>query len=152
MNTNFTKTEIIDMLYNLMNQRPGLDPHDYISNWADVHGRAAYRQDQRRTIEQLHDARTLIASVINSQITSAELASAFDCSFSGRLTLTPDGLHYCTGQYYPTEYRAAVCAVLASALWEYHRPDCMNDPKPGDSIRAKFRRMFGKSIQSRWFN
>jgi hypothetical protein len=30
-------------------------------------------------------------------------------------------IDYCTGQYWPTEYRRAVCAVLASALWEYTR-------------------------------
>lgn len=35
------------------------------------------------------------------------------------------GVGYCTGQYFPTEYRRAVCAVLASALWDYVREHCM---------------------------
>lgn len=30
-------------------------------------------------------------------------------------------IDYCTGQYWPTEYRRAVCAVLASALRDYQR-------------------------------
>lgn len=32
-------------------------------------------------------------------------------------------LDYCTGQYWPTEYRAAACAVLASVLWGWFRSD-----------------------------
>lgn len=34
-----------------------------------------------------------------------------------------DFLDYCTGQYWSTEYRRAVCAVLARALWDYWRAD-----------------------------
>lgn len=37
-------------------------------------------------------------------------------------------LEYCAGQYWPTEYRAAACAVLASALWSYKRDRCMPEP------------------------
>lgn len=85
-------------------------------------------------------------------------------------------LDYCTGQYWPTEYRAAACAVLAAALWDYKRSKCMPAPfkvygsdhdwyafktsagglpKPvsaGDWLRSSFRRDFGRSIQSRWFD
>lgn len=34
-------------------------------------------------------------------------------------------LDYCTGQYWPTEYRKAACAVLASAVWSWMRDECM---------------------------
>ena len=84
------------------------------------------------------------------------LIDASERAFSGRLSIVEnDGkvtIDYCTGQYWPTEYRAVVCAVLASALWEYHLPDIQNTDNKGDAIRAKFRRMFGRGIQSRWFN
>lgn len=51
------------------------------------------------------------------------------------------------------EYRAAACAVLASALWDYYRANIPPETeKKGDKLRAKFRRMFGDSIASRWFN
>lgn len=45
-----------------------------------------------------------------------------DCLHKPRDVATVD---YCTGQYFPTEYRRAVCAVLASALWDYTRENAM---------------------------
>jgi hypothetical protein len=63
-------------------------------------------------------------------------------------------LDYCTGQYWPTEYRRAACAVLASALWAYQRDNLKPDPdcRPGDVLRAHFRKEFGRRIANRWFN
>lgn len=75
-------------------------------------------------------------------------------------------LEYCTGQYWPTEYRRAVCAVLASAIWYWWREKCMPlgftehpaDPprydglSAGDYLRRNARREFGRAIASRWFN
>jgi hypothetical protein len=82
-------------------------------------------------------------------------------------------LDYCTGQYWPTEYRRAACAVLASALWAYKRDRCMPDPitrgdtptyllrgngkspdavNAGTWLRSSFRRDFGRGIANRWFD
>ncbi len=80
-------------------------------------------------------------------------------------------IEYDCGQYLPTEYRAAVCAVLASALWAWTRehampPRCNADGEDylypdhvsktvvsaGDWLRAHFAREFGRGIASRWFN
>ena len=81
-------------------------------------------------------------------------------------------LDYCTGQYFPTEYRKAVCAVLASALWGYFRaniaesmtedgPDGQKYAGPvkalrgmsyGDAIRATARRELSRGVARRWFN
>ncbi|HEY4356011.1 MAG TPA: hypothetical protein VGN16_09710 [Acidobacteriaceae bacterium] len=74
-------------------------------------------------------------------------------------------LDYCTGQYWPTEYRRAACAVLASAIWYWWREECMPEPttvddgnkrydnlSAGDFLRRNARREFGRGIQSRWFN
>jgi hypothetical protein len=61
---------------------------------------------------------------------------------------------YCTGQYWPTEYRKAACAVLSQAIWNWTRTQCMpaDTAKPGDYLRASFKREFGRGMASRWFN
>lgn len=83
-------------------------------------------------------------------------------------------IEYTTGQYFPTEYRRAACAVLASALWAYAREnmpkpngkitrfdsegeflsehDNIEGKTPGDWLRAHFARRFGRNIAARWFN
>ncbi len=79
--------------------------------------------------------------------------------FSGRLTITPqndgDGfsIDYCVGQYWPTEYRRAVCAVLASAIWNRLREDLPPEiENRGDAIRKNARRELGRTLAARWFN
>jgi hypothetical protein len=76
---------------------------------------------------------------------------------------------YCTGQYFPTEYRRAVAAVCATALWRHVADHCMPEPelmhnsetgetlhrykgkRAGDWLRDHFRKEFGRGIASRWF-
>jgi hypothetical protein len=130
-------------------KRPGLDPRDYISSWSDTEGRKAYAAEVRSITKDLHHARALLTAVRLSSITEAQLVEAFR-AFSGRLSWDGQRLDYCTGQYYPTEYRKAVCAVLASALWGYYRTDCGCDT--GDKIRAAARRNLPRAIALRWFN
>ena len=129
--------------------RPGLDPREYMRDWRDTEGRKAYASDVRSITKDLHHARALLTAVRLSGITEAQLVTAFR-SFSGRLSWDGNSLDYCTGQYYPTEYRKAVCAVLASALWCYFREDCCCDT--GDKIRLAARRALPRAIVSRWFN
>jgi hypothetical protein len=77
---------------------------------------------------------------------------------------------YCTGQYFPTEYRKAVCAVLSQAIWNWTSAHAMPAPtlhhnsetgetvqrfkglRVGDYLRASFKREFGRGMASRWFN
>jgi hypothetical protein len=147
---NASKNEIVSLLSAWIHQRPGLE----YANYGD---RQAYRCEVRNITAQLHDARTLLAAVSISSMTAEQLAEGFR-AYSGRLQLVEnaDGikLEYCTGQYFPTEYRAAACAVLAYALWEYQRNDfdVQDASNKGDAIRAKFRRIFGRTIANRWFN
>ena len=129
--------------------RPGLDPRNYISSWSDTEGRKAYAAEVRSITKDLHHARALLTAVRLSGITEAQLVTAFR-SFSGRLSWDGQRLDYCTGQYYPTEYRRAVCAVLASALWCYFREDC--NCTTNDKIRLAARRALPRAIVSRWFN
>ena len=182
------KQQIITALYAWVAQRPGLE----FGNYGDVKG---YRAELRSITRDLQDARTPLRAVELSGITGEELAQAFGRAYSGRLSWDGKRLDYCTGQYWPTEYRRAACAVLASALWYYHRD---NMPAPryqaagfgmgwptmeeaqesakryapaivsidkvyrdqkrgqwacgGAYLRGKCRELYGRGIQSRWFN
>lgn len=168
------REQILAALRAHIESRPGIEPGNYAS-WRD------YRSESRAVTRDLHTARRLLGEVgRHESIGEAELRAAFR-AFSGRLTLTdrPDGsvaIDYCTGQYYPTEYRKAACAVLASALWDWMRDHCMPAPQDqtvyagrsapaplapkvtydgksaGDWLRSAFRREFGRSIADRYFN
>lgn len=167
----FERAQCIAALWAWIKQRPGLEPGNYISHGADHAGRQAYASEIRSITKDLHQARTLLRAVeiAPSSITMDRLREAFSRAFSGRLTWTYSELdkggrlEYCTGQYWPTEYRRAVCAVLASALWDARR-ECMPAPTvvdgderyqgktAGDWIRSSFRREFGRGLASRWFS
>jgi len=131
------KQAIIAALRAFMNQRSGIE----FGNYGDV---KSFRAEQRSITKDLHQARELMRAVeLSDSITANDLLVAAKGAFSGRLTITlkdhmlaaPAGVEwkpelrasidYCTGQYFPTEYRRAVCAVLASALWEHTREHCM---------------------------
>ena len=168
-----TKQQILEALNTWIKQRPGLE----FGNYGAL---ASYRAELRQIAKDKRDAETLLtAAALRDSITAEDLTAAFH-AYSGRLTLSEDKgrakLDYCTGQYWPTEYRKAACAVLASALWERKREDMpkpdgkitkvhgagqfahesehdnINGMTPGDWIRSSFRREFGRSIQSRWFD
>jgi hypothetical protein len=156
------KEAILDALHKFARQRAGLE----FGNYGDV---KAFRSEQRRITNDLHQARELLRAVAwRDSITGDALEAAFSSAYSGRLTckVTPHAtvctdskeralaslwdvaLSYCAGQYFPTEYRKAVCAVCASALWDNARKDY----KTGDALRAYFKREFGPAIARRWFN
>lgn len=160
---NNEKQTILNALYAWIHQRPGLDYGNYCEP-------KSYRAELRSIQKDLHDARLLLRSVELSSITADELKEAFR-AYSGRMTWDGKKLDYCTGQYWPTEYRRVVCAIAASALWEHKRWKCMPAPdriehKPEDGyvpetyhglrardwLRMQFRKEYGKGIQERWFN
>lgn len=131
MNPDTLKQAICDALATFIRSRPGFE----YANYGDA---ASYRADVRRAARQKRDAETMLAAVRwRDSITGADLIEA---ARGGRLTIevNPAGtvggimrpvvrIDYCTGQYYPTEYRAGVCRVLASALWNWQRE---NMPAP----------------------
>jgi hypothetical protein len=169
------KATIIAMLRTWIRQRPGLE----FGNYGQI---APYRAELRQIAKDKRDAETLLRAVEwRDSITAEDLLAAFPRAFSGRLRLEQrdDGkwaLDYCTGQYWPTEYRKAAAAVLASVLWDRARADMpapsgkvkrtsgvgpfahesehdsIEGLSPGDWLRRHFRREFGRSIQSRWFD
>jgi hypothetical protein len=97
----------------------------------------------------------MLRYVSTSQMPTETLQEAFR-AFSGRLSLVegPGGsvsCDYCTGQYFPTEYRAAACAVLSTACWDYWRTDFPISNNIRKDILKRARRIFGRGIASRWF-
>ena len=153
-----TAEPILHALEKYTARRPGLDPRLYITPGDWRNGLRAYRAESRSVTRDRHDAEYLLRQVALSQITGAQLVEAARHAFAGRLEIrqTERGveLEYTAGQYEPTEYRAAVCAVLASALWYHHRDGLKPEPgqSAGDAIRAKFRRLYGRRIARRWFD
>lgn len=168
------KENILNALDAFVRQRAGLE----YGNYNDV---VSYRAEQRSITKDLHHYRTLRAAVAwRDSLTAADLIRAFRDAYSGRLSLQPatgpivgDGfsLSYCTGQYFPTEYRKAACAVLASAFWAWTRDQAMpseiisngekfyphcnggkNLQYGGDWLRGKFKKEFGAGLASRYFN
>ena len=138
-------------------QRPGIDPRNYISpgcwNREDV---ANYRRECRQVTQDLHDFRIILASVERSEMSALDIMAATR-AYSGRLEIlytAAEGyrIRYCTGQYFPTEYRKAACAVLAQALWDYYREDVQGHPRPGDKLREKFARMFPRRVARGYFS
>lgn len=142
--TTATKSALVTLLANWIKQRPGLE----YGNYGNV---SAYRSELRNITRQRHDAETLLASVaLADNISASDILAAFPQAFSGRLSFDAENqkLEYCAGQYWPTEYRAAACAVLAYVLWAEARGHL----KTGDELRKHFRQQFGAAIQKRWFD
>lgn len=150
---------IIDALYQFINQRPGLEPRNYISHWQDSNGRRAYRSESRSITRDLHVARTLLRQIELREISfpAEKIIDAARHSFSGRLSIKVDdsgavSIDYCTGQYFPTEYRKAVCALCAALLWDAKRDDIpATIENKGDYLRRSFAREFGRGVAGAWF-
>lgn len=142
---NATKEQIITALYKFISQRPGMD----YGNYGDV---SSYRSDYRGILKDYDHARQMLRFVeMSDSITGEDIVKASTHAFSGRLEWSDEKMKwsYCTGQYFPTEYRAAACAVLASVLWAWFRDQCGYET--GDAIRKAARNNFGKGIQQAWF-
>lgn len=139
-----TKTAIINALRAFINQRSGI-------NYANYGDRTAFLGDYRPIVTRGQHARQLLAQVaLRDSITAKDIAKATR-AYSGRLQLVErDGkvaCAYCTGQYFPTEYRNAACAVLAQCLWDYWASGL----ETGDEIRAMAKRELGRGIANTWF-
>lgn len=166
------KELVINALRKWIAQRPGLE----FGNYGDA---SAYRSEMRSITKDRHHAEQLLGQVAwRDSITGAQIIEAAKHAYSGRLSITVcDGsvtIDYCTGQYWPTEYRRAVCAVLAAVLWDYWRDnmpaatgkkylrnsegkeigsvDLHGGLSPGDWLRKKAKQELGRSVGSRWFN
>lgn len=132
--------EITNALRAFILQRPGFEPGLY----AGAPG--AYRADYRKCLRDRDDALFLLARVESASAEGEMLACLLEQLRFGRLCLVGDSLEYTTGQYFPTEYRAAACDVLARALWHY----LAGDSADASGVRRQARLLFGRRIASRW--
>ena len=100
--TQLTKSEILEKLSTFIRQRPGLE----FGNYGE---RKSYFSEMRSITKDRHHAETLLNAVAwRDSITADKLIEATR-AFSGRLQFNENGdIEYCTGQYWPTEYRKAV--------------------------------------------
>lgn len=134
-----TRAELLHALRAFIGQRPGLES----ANYAGAPG--AYHADKRDIMQARANALTLLNYIAHHAIglDADRILRASESTFRGRLSWDADRKewHYAAGQYYPTEYRRAVCAVLAAALWDYWR-DTMHEPT-ADKIHALARETFG---------
>ena len=138
------KSTIIAALRKWIAQRPGLE----FGNYGDP---VAYRAEVRSIGKDLQHARAMINYVAWHDSITADMI--LDAAKSGRLSIVVKGdkvtINYVTGQYWPTEYRRAVCSLMSSVIWYWLRENC--DYKTGDDIRKAARRELGQSIARRWF-
>jgi hypothetical protein len=136
------KCHIISALYRHIAQRSGIDIRNY-------YDREAAMGDYRMILRDGRHARAMLRAVELSSMTADNLIFGFR-AYSGRLSYdAARGCEYVTGQYFPTEYRAAACAVLANALQRHYGTD-----ETGFSVKrahAWAKRNLGRAIANRWF-
>ena len=116
------KTDIIEALRKFISKRSGIDFRNY---WDGnrVESMANFLSDYRPMMQDGRDARAMLKKIeATDGITATDLIEATS-AFSGRLKFEKlKGkvvVDYTTGQYFPTEYRKAACAVLKRALMDY---------------------------------
>lgn len=147
------KETMIKALRAFIAQRSGIDFRNYQSgDWKA--SREAFMGDYRPILRAGRDARVLLAAVSGRDGITADHLKEASRAFCGRLQFVEPKtgdvfVDYTTGQYFPTEYRNAACAVLATALWDYARSQGY---ETGNDIRKWARGEFGRGIASRWFN
>ena len=129
--------EIKSALRAFVAQRPGFD----YRNYGTV---SAYRADQKRAMRDKADALALISAFPD------EAARGFlTDALKGRLSLEGDHLEYTAGQYYCTEYRAAVCRAVSDALralsWAQSQERLAE-------TRKRMARIVGRGCANRWFS
>ena len=141
-----TKTQLISALRTFVSQRSGIDSRNYASSWRDSDGIAALRSDQYRIKRDGTDARDLIKFIeLRDSITADDMLAHFR---SGRLQWNDakKQFDYCVGQYFPTEYRAAVCRALISIIMAWGRDKC-NVFGNGTNF---LQHQLGRGIAERW--
>jgi hypothetical protein len=142
--------QIFSALETWIKQRPGLDARDY---GGGMDGWRAYRQelrqiskDRQRAMKALDEAKGLTPAMPNVLLDSFR-------AFSGRLEwkLDEGRLVYCTGQYWPTEYRKAAASVLERYVsswqqnWANAHPQTFTYRTMDDVIAAN------RAIGNHWF-
>lgn len=156
MTTHTKRDEMLAGLQTFIRKRPGFDPNNYGDG-------ASYRADVRSAGRDLREAEELLRAVRLRQ--SCEIPE----NKGQRLFWTGKEWEYTTGQYFPTEYRAAACQLLASALWNWYASglpekththnqetgeitERYDGLRAGEWIRRAALRDLGPRLARRWFS
>ena len=131
--------EIKSALRAFVAQRPGFEHGNYNTL-------SAYRADQRRAMSDKADALALI-SAFPDDADARFLVGAL--SSGNRLSLEGGQLDYTPGQYYCTEYRAAVCRAVSDAL---HSLSWAQSQERLTETRQRMARIVGRGCANRWFS
>jgi len=109
--TSFTSEShpVLVALIDYAAQRPGLDIRNY-GTWQ------SYRAEAAWITRQWHTICNLVRIASHYGVTDEQIIEASHTAYSGRMAWDGREWDYCTGQYWPTEYRQAVAAVLRHAL------------------------------------
>lgn len=132
-------------LVNFVKQRPGFDFANYGRD-----GLRYYRADIRDAVNDRADFFELYSFAASKIGNDLEGAILSELDKGGRLCLVGGSIEYHTGQYFPTEYRAAACRIMANILWSYVRANYALNT--GDEMRKYFRRQFRRRICKNYFN
>jgi len=140
------KPTLCRIIRKFIDQRSGIDPREYSD-------RSSFLSDYRPMLQAGRDARILLAYVsARDSITADDILHT--TSGNRRLEWIYSGdsprLEYTTGQYFPTEYRAAACSMLAGLVFRYLADDYEADQ--AENVRKAAGRIFGRGIARRWFS
>jgi hypothetical protein len=141
----------IELLTKFVNQRPGLD----FANYGDS---KSYNSESREITKDRNDYFELLSLAFIRLGSDFETKLKFNLeNSSGRLTLKNGSLDYCTGQYFPTEYRPAANRILSQLIFNNYRDEQeQNAPNPlyknGNEIRKAIKRAVSQRVYKNYFN
>ena len=114
------KYTVYQKFYDWIMQKPGLE-------WINYGNSNLIRQEYRHIAQQKERALQALTLFGRLDYNKSQLRDAMR-SFSGRLKFdSNDNLDYCTGQYWPTEYRLSAAVVLEAYAWNmtrFNRKSC----------------------------
>jgi hypothetical protein len=135
--------EVFEIFRRFINQRPGLEPRNYLSDWRDKEGRRAFNSENRSIQQDGRRARAALSLALAYPFTPENAQALIDATgaFSGRLQIIFElgkgfSLDYTTGQYWPTEYRKAAAVVLERYV-EAIRPKTISGRIPASISELK---------------
>jgi hypothetical protein len=139
-----TTTSALDKLITFARQRPRLE----FANYGDI---KPYRQEAYSILKQLHRFNDLLREAYRVGVADADVIEAAPHAYSGRLEWNGEGWDYCTGQYFPTEYRQAAAAVLDRAIHSKKQSQADTIPTPRFQTVSDIR-AYHEQTGSHWFD
>jgi len=126
-------------------------------DWRDYgNSRAAYRADARQVAKDGTRAKQALELARSLQPAKPELLADSFRAFSGRLewrgTSHDSALLYCTGQYFPTEYRKAAAAVLETYIAAWRQWYASEHPQEYTYADMDDVRAANEQIGNHWFD